>query len=48
MTRLTLDLTTKQINLLLKSLDSFEKGNNDLSGEIMDLMRYLDKQVFGE
>jgi hypothetical protein len=48
MTRLTLDLTTKQINLLFKALESLEEHNNYFSGEIIELVRYLDKKVFPE
>ena len=46
MTRLTLDLTTKQINLLFKALESLEEHNSYFSGEIIELVRYLDSKVF--
>jgi len=51
MTRLNLDLTTKQINILFKALESFEQnstGNNELSADIIKLTRYLDSSVFVE
>ena len=52
MTRLTLDLTTKQINILFKALESLEKNNNvgdiELSADIIKLTRYLDSVVFVE
>ena len=52
MTRLILDLTTKQINLLFKALESLEKNNNvgdtELSADIIKLTRYLDSVVFVE
>jgi hypothetical protein len=52
MTRLNLDLTTKQINLLFKALESLEKNNNvgdtELSADIIKLTRYLDSVVFVE
>ena len=52
MTRLTLDLTTKQINILFKALESLEKNNNvgdtELSADIIKLTRYLDSVVFIE
>jgi hypothetical protein len=51
MTRLNLDLTTKQINLLFKALytlDDTDTRTPNLHGEIMDLMRYLDSKVFVE
>jgi len=51
MTRLALDLTTKQINILFKALESFEKnsvGDNELSDDIIKLTRYLDSVVFVE
>jgi hypothetical protein len=51
MTRLTLDLTTKQINLLLSAfyaLDAADDGNDNLHREIMELMRYVDSKVFVE
>ena len=52
MTRLTLDLTTKQINILFKALESLEKnntvGDNELSADIIKLTRYLDSVVFVE
>jgi hypothetical protein len=51
MTRLNLDLTTRQINILFEALESFEK--NSLSGtefnvDIIKLTRYLDSVVFVE
>jgi hypothetical protein len=54
MTRLNLDLTTKQINILFKALESLEKNNNvanfdsELSDDIIKLTRYLDSVVFVE
>jgi hypothetical protein len=51
MTRLTLDLTTKQINILFKALESLEQNNvddNELSADIIKLTRYLDSVVFVE
>ena len=52
MTRLTLDLTTKQINILFKALESLDKnntvGDNELSADIIKLTRYLDSVVFVE
>ena len=48
MTRLNLDLTTKQINILFKALESLEKNNSYFSGEIIELVRYLDSKVFVE
>lgn len=51
MTRLTLDLTTKQINLLFKALYALDDTDTrvpNLHSEIMDLMRLLDDQVFAE
>jgi hypothetical protein len=54
MTRLNLDLTTKQINILFKALESLERDNNvanfdsDLSNDIIKLTRYLDSVVFVE
>ena len=51
MTRtLSLELTTKQINILFRGLDllnGFIENKND-SKEIGDLIRYIDKKVFGE
>jgi len=51
MTRLTLDLTTKQINLLFESLETLQahyKTTNaiNVEGEVTDLIRYLDSVVF--
>ena len=47
MTQLNLELTTKQVILLFKSLDALrEKSNIDDNKEISDLIRYLDKKVF--
>ena len=55
MTRLNLDLTTKQINILFRALyalddidDDTNDGNDDLHREIMELMRYVDSKVFVE
>jgi len=54
MTRLNLDLTTRQINILFKALESLERDNNvanfdsDLSDDIINLTRYLDSVVFVE
>jgi len=53
MTTLNLDLSTRQINLLFESLEtlkSFYKTTNtpNIMMEINDLMRYIDKQTFGE
>jgi len=52
MTRLNLDLTTRQINILFKALESLEKNNNvgdtELSADIIKLTRYLDSVVFVE
>jgi hypothetical protein len=54
MTRLNLDLTTRQINILFKALESLERDNNlanfdsDLSDDIIKLTRYLDSVVFVE
>jgi hypothetical protein len=54
MTRLNLDLTTKQINILFKALESLEKNNNvanfdsELPDDIIKLTRYLDSVVFIE
>jgi hypothetical protein len=54
MTRLNLDLTTKQINILFKALESLDKDNNvgnfdsELSDDIIKLTRYLDSVVFVE
>jgi len=50
-TRLTLDLTTKQINLLFKALETLDDTDtrtSNLHGEIMELVRYLDGKVFAE
>ena len=49
MTRLNLDLTTRQINILFKALENLEQnsvGNNELSADIIKLIRYLDSSVF--
>jgi hypothetical protein len=46
MTRLNLDLTTRQINILFEALESLEEHNSYFSGEIIDLVRYLDSKVF--
>ena len=52
MTRLNLDLTTKQINILFKALENLEKNNNvgdtELSADIIKLTRCLDSVVFVE
>ena len=52
MTKLNLDLSDRQINLLFESLEtlkSFYKTTNfQIMMEINDLMRYIDKQTFGE
>jgi hypothetical protein len=51
MTRLNLDLTTRQINILFEALESLEKnsvGDNELSADIIKLTRYLDSVVFVE
>jgi lysyl-tRNA synthetase class II len=48
MTRLNLDLTTRQINILFKALESLEKNNSGLSDDIIKLTRYLDSVVFVE
>ena len=51
MTRLNLDLTTRQINILFKALESLEQnsvGDNELSADIIKLTRYLDSVVFVE
>ena len=48
MTRLTLDLTTRQINILFKALESLEKNDGELSDDIIKLTRYLDSVVFVE
>jgi len=52
MTRLTLDLTTRQINILFEALESLEKnntvGDTELSRDIVKLTRYLDSVVFVE
>ena len=47
MTQLNLELTTKQIVLLFKSLDYLRENTDiDDNKEINDLIRYLDKKVF--
>ena len=49
MTQLNLELTTKQINILFQGLDNLrEIANPSDNKEISDLIRYIDKQVFGE
>jgi len=52
MTRLNLDLTTRQINILFEALESLEKnntvGDTELSRDIVKLTRYLDSVVFVE
>ena len=51
MTRLTLDLTTRQINILFEALESFEKNSligTELNIDIIKLTRYLDSVVFVE
>jgi hypothetical protein len=55
MTRLNLDLTTRQINILFRALyalddidDDTNDGNDNLHGEIMDLMRLLDDKIYAE
>jgi len=51
MTRLNLDLTTKQINLLFMALENLEKSDRMGDAEradIMKLTRYLDSVVFVE
>jgi hypothetical protein len=49
MTRLNLDLTTKQINILFKALENLEKNDTTgLSADIIKLTRYLDSSVFVE
>ena len=52
MTRLNLDLTTRQINILFEALESLEKnntvGDTELSRDIIKLTRYLDSVVFVE
>jgi hypothetical protein len=48
MTRLNLDLTTRQINILFKALESLEKNDSELSADIIKLTRYLDSVVFVE
>jgi hypothetical protein len=52
MTRLNLDLTTRQIKILFEALESLEKnntvGDNELSRDIVKLTRYLDSVVFVE
>jgi hypothetical protein len=52
MTRLILDLTTRQINILFEALESLEKnntvGDTELSRDIVKLTRYLDSVVFVE
>jgi hypothetical protein len=49
MTRLNLDLTTRQINILFEALESLEKnntvGDTELSRDIVKLTRYLDSVV---
>jgi len=49
MTKLNLDLTTRQINLLFKALETLDDTDTripNLHGEIMDLMRLLDDKVY--
>lgn len=49
MTQLNLELTTKQINILFQGLDNLREISNPVDNkEIGDLIRYIDKQVFGE
>jgi hypothetical protein len=53
MTRLNLDLTTRQINLLFESLEilqAYYKTTNaiNIEMEVTDLIRLLDKKVFPE
>jgi hypothetical protein len=51
MTRLNLDLTTKQINLLFMALENLEKSDrmgDPERADIMKLTRYLDSVVFVE
>jgi hypothetical protein len=51
MTRLNLDLTTKQINLLFVALENLEKSDrmgDPERADIMKLTRYLDSVVFVE
>ena len=51
MTRLNLDLTTKQINLLFMALENLEKNSEsgtELNADIIKLTRYLDSMVFVE
>jgi hypothetical protein len=49
MTRLTLDLTTRQINLLFMALENLEKSDkmgDPERADIMKLTRYFDNVVF--
>ena len=51
MTRLNLDLTTRQINILFEALESLEKNSvsgTELNADIIKLTRYLDSVVFVE
>lgn len=48
MTRLNLDLTTRQINILFEALESLEKNDSELSADIIKLTRYLYGVVFVE
>ena len=50
MTRtLSLELTTKQISILFQGLDMVRAFANPVDNkEIGDLIRYIDKKVFGE
>lgn len=51
MTRLNLDLTTRQIYVLFEALESLEKNSvsgTELNADIIKLTRYLDSVVFVE
>jgi hypothetical protein len=53
MTKLNLDLTTRQINLLFESLETLQayyKTTNaiNVEGEVTDLIRLLDSKIFVE
>lgn len=48
MTKINLELTTKQINMLFQGLDMLKEiAPPSDNKEICDLIRYIDKEVFG-
>lgn len=48
MRTLELELTTKQINILFKSLETLKDIDKTNYADIMELLRYVDNKVFGE